>query len=368
MKKKRILSGLVGLVMLLSVFCGGVISASASYQITTTTAYNVGDTSHVTVSSKITGLPEVGEQITYLAYEDDPAGPYVNESGETNIIFIDQMAAVSDGDGGAMREFKYIANTADINSTVVRFGAQNTDLSEVSGSITAHDVNITNGDATVNIFVKNVDGEYQALGDDNTLLEGLVALEIVPAIGKKVVSFDVKIGEAYAETYNEFIPRYNGTVFEEIGNVDGNLEVTVTVEETETSEPVIKKGMNFAEEGGTNLANSIAVAYSQVIVPAGVEHSYGVILHFDEDALVGIESLDDPSIAVPDATTIVTREGIYNFKAVNITTSGVFAVKLIDERTDGSNVLKGGDFYLTPYLECDGNVEFSDNPVYYAAE
>lgn len=365
MRKKRILSGALGLFMLLSVLCGGVIGASASGDVTVSTsiAYNVGDPTYVTVTSKIKGVEE-GEQITYLSYSGV-------EPERENIVFVDQLEVDgNDVEGGAyFREFTYTALASKISSTVVRFGAENTDVSTAPGNdknpdIFSYDVAVGSPDGgTVTIFVKNVEGEWEELSSPQKVIQGDVMIELTPDDKKRVSGLTVYVNDEDQEV--DVIPDGDGVV-SVVLNVNGNLAVEAAFSDKIEGDPVIADGRNFNVTGGTNLGGEVktAVAFSQITVPSGIEeYEYGVLLYFDS-LYDDPDLIDWSKVIEPDAETNVTRNGIYKFEAMAKTEDGKFAVKLIDDREGGSNVLEGGGFYLRPYLKIDADVMYGNDVEY----
>lgn len=365
MKRTRIFSGVLGMVVLIAVLCTGVIGASASggVTVTTSTVYDMNDPSMVKVTSKISNVEE-DDQITYLAYDaPDNEEPYADETG-TNIRFVDQLESVLDDEEEVyVRTFTFTAKAKDITSTVVRFGAQKTavpnEAKDTNPDILAHNVNIAPVEGgTVQISVR-AEGEDNWVTPDPTtpIIEGDVRVTIDPDNGKAIGDVKIKIGGTSWEG-NYVINDDWGTEFV-LEDINGELSINVTFIDRapaeEGGEAQISNGRNFTAENGTDLSGTekTAVAFSRVSVPANTKrYEYGVLLYFNEEYSVESFDLSTVTVTEPDENTTVARvDGIiYKFRAIAASADGQFAVKLIDGREGAENALADGPFYLRPYL------------------
>lgn len=353
MKRTRILSGVLAVAVLIAVLCTSVVGALASEStitVTTSTVYNVNNPSLVTVTSKIIGV-EPEDQITYLAYDDPEGdGPYADGTN-TNIIFVDQLESeeYKEESGKYYRQFTYTTEASKINSTVIRFGAQKTDVSSVEGNDTNPDLFAYNvklpEDGSVYLYVKNTEGGWEVPGK-NSVIQGEVKLVINPPANKIAAEAIIKIDNN--EKKYILAPDANGSA-ELLINVNGDLTVTpVFFDAAVEGEANISDGVNFNKTGGTDLSGSekTAVAFSTVTVPKNTKHEFGVLLYFND--AFNTETIDD--LTSVEENTVVTRDEntIYKFRAI-AATDGKFAVKLVDDRGEVENALSG-TFYLRPYL------------------
>ncbi len=371
MKKRRILSGGLVLIVMLAVLCTGVIGASASgITVTTSTAYNVGDPSLVTVTSKITGVEE-NDQITYLAYNEHEEGPYT-DGDETNILFVEQLESKA-GSGSFYSEFVYTTEVSKISSAIVRFGAQKTQNISAAGGdgnigdpiIFAHNVNITETEGgTVNLLVLNAGGNWVSPDPEDETIVGDVTIELIPDLDKEIDGLVVTVDGDEREINLVINP--DGTASLLIEDIDGDLVVTATFKDKEpVAEPSVDAASNFTDDGGTALSenNNVAVAFSKITPPSEGAYEYGVLLYFNA-AYNSDNNIDLDSTTAPGEDTVVSRTNpdiIYKFQAI-AEVNGHFAVKLIDERAEG-NVLNDV-FFLRPYLSYGEEVKFGEAMAY----
>jgi len=356
MRKNLVLKRGLAVMTVLALLCVFTVSAFAAATYETTTTYDLSDPSYVNVTSIIYDV-EQDDQITYLAYdrEDEDDQPYA-ESGDTNIIYIDQKQPE---EGETEVVFDYRAPINLIRNVLVKFGSAETEIQEPkSEEIHAYEADI------------DVSGNGEVEGPDKILEDTPVTFEIKPYDDWKIGSITVNDVSVNLST---IIPQEDGSCFYTVDNVDEDFSMTVTfVEDTDDYTPAIKSGSKYGSVfDSDNTANNSITTFSTVRLPKPTnnavydEYDFGIL--FSKTANT-VETLKFPGEYSSDwnGDIVDLGDGVKKYRAKAIGYDGKYAVKLID---GGSNEIAGADAYYTrPYLIVGGVVQYGAVQTFSAAD
>jgi hypothetical protein len=340
MRKKQMFGKCFAVLTVLTMLAVTVVSAETP-QYTTTTKYHVdNDYSMVEVISTIYYV-EPGEQITYLAYDIGPEGiaePYA-EAGATNIVFIDQKQA-----NGTEVEFKYIAPTTEIGTTLVKFGA------ERSKGITPK---VAGTDDYIKTYAVSAAPEtdienpgYVLHGSDCTFI-------ITPPADKKIKG--ITRNDLVEVDMNNVIIGATGEIFYTVNNITEDFILTVTYEEdnNDVTEAQVSKPVSFSANTLDDSGNANVTVFSNVTVPKTANNiEYGILFSYKQGATFADIVLGDGNLSDNVVGVISKGNGTKKFRALGKGLNGNFAVQLIDDEV--GTMLSGVDYYITPYVVIDG--------------
>lgn len=346
MRKNLVLKRGLAVMTVLALLCVFTVSAFAAATYETTTTYDLSDPSYVNVTSIIYDV-EQDDQIAYLAYDRSEQGEPYAESGNTNIIYIDQKQPE---DGEDFVKFEYRADINKISNVLVKFGAAETDIGgpveEGNDVILAHDLfNIE--------WTEGGDVEFP----DKILYNTPTTFKIIPDSNYKIGSITVNGDSVNLSTV---IPQNDGSCYYTVDNVDEDFSMAVTfVVDNDDYTPTIKPGNKYDNGVFDKGENNNITTFSTVKYPKDATNvDFGILFSTTYNTP---ETLKFPEGYTTDYDKDIEdfeeEEGkITKYRAKAIGYDGKYAVMLKD---GGSGIINDADTYYTrPYLVVDGVVQY----------
>jgi len=354
MRKNLVLKRGLAVMTVLALLCVFTVSAFAAATYETTTTYDLSDPSYVNVTSKIYDV-EQDDQITYLAYDRSEQGEPYAESGNTNIIYIDQKQPE---DGEDFVKFEYRADINNISNVLVKFGAAETDIDgpveEGNDVILAHDL--------FNIEWNAEGGDVEF--PDKILYNTPTTFKIIPDSNYKIGSITVNGDSINLSTV---IPQNDGSCYYTVDNVDEDFSMAVTfVEDNDDYTPTIKPGNKYDNGVFDKGENNNITTFSTVKYPKTASYvDYGILFSTtagtEENLVFPDGDLSEWDGDIEDLGNDVTK---YRAKAIGY--DGKYAVMLKD---GGSGIISDEyTYYTRPYLIVDGVVQYGAVQTFSAAD
>jgi len=328
-----------------------MVSAAEEPYYKTQTIYDSGTPDKVRIVSTVYGVDE-DDQITYLAYnqeilsEDEEEGPFADGTNH-NIVYIDQDQA----DDSGIVEFDYVANIADIGTTVIKFGA---------GTTTGIEPELENKDDLLKTYEVTVDFDGVQHGEvDNVayvLSGGDCTFIITPDDEYSVNSIVVNDGDPV--DLSRIITGNDGTVYFTVENILANTTLTVEFkEDVGPVDPAIKAAANFPDPvenfGGYDQERNNVTVFSNVTIPKSYPNAdYGILFSYESGAeFKDIDFGGDGKLTDNAVGVLSEGSGTKKFKALGKGLNGSFAVQLID---NADNEMLSGTYYIRTYLVAEG--------------
>jgi len=366
---KRILAGIVCLTMMLAM--GVTVGAAPTVAINSTSYSLSGTTTMVNVNATVSNVSGT-EQTTFIAYNtaknSENPDPYAT-SMDTNIIYIDQMAATSNA-----ATFIFAAPLANVGSTVIKAGSESSDSASAPASLNtvATSVGTVGAGGTVKKGYWNEGGdtfvEFQA-GDDDTI-DGNVVYEIKPDEGYEIA--EIKDNDT-AVNASDIIVNAGGAYYYEPGIGECEITATFRAVAATVSASGVANAMDYVADSSdagtiTGTTELEATVYSAIKVASGDTDKskvFGVLFALQKSDLEAI-TVDNFSTNTADVSSFGSEDNydfsgetpVKRFQAFGASQEGRFAVQFSDEDGD---ILNGG-FHVKTYMVIDDtNVHLGSN-------